>query len=150
MTKTSTRFTPLFDQLNRVALGFDPIFHDIETRFNVATSNYPPYNVAQYGDNIIALEVAVAGFRKDEIEVEFHQRKLTISGKKIDDNMERDESELEVKYTHKGISTRAFKLSWTVADHVEIASANLEDGVLIVTLKRNVPEAAKPKLIEIK
>jgi len=148
MTKTlSTNFSPLFNQLNRVALGFDPIFHDIENRFNVATSNYPPYNVAQKGENTISLEIAVAGFKKEEIEVEFRQRKLTVSGKKIDVD---EEDEILVKYTHKGISTRAFKLSWTVADHVEVSSAELVDGILIVDLAREVPEEEKPTLIDIK
>lgn len=137
----SNKRTSLLDHLDRVALGFGPIFHDIENRFNV-NGNYPPYNVAKNEDGKLFVEVAVAGFTKDDISAEVHEGKLTIAGKK-------PESDKDVKYSHKGISQRAFKLSWTLADHVEVTSAGLADGILTVGLKENVPDEAQPKVIDI-
>lgn len=182
-----TDLSSLFERLNRVALGFDPIFHDIENRFSVATTNYPPHNVISHSDNSIAIEIAVAGFKRDEIMIERHQNKLTIVGKKTTETVsdepapgliqtvsrrkqiggntvtsadvvaveptEAVELTAEVKapkYHHKGISTRSFKLSWTLADHVEVDDATLEDGILTVSLSQTIPEEAKPKLINIK
>jgi molecular chaperone IbpA len=179
-----THFNPtdlsfLFQRLNRVALGFDPIFHDIENRFSVATSNYPPHNVISHSDDSISIEIAVAGFKRDEIVIERHQNKLTIIGKKVTETVEDSPAAAEVaddtlvrtykrtkdvvvpepemvpatlatKYHHKGISTRSFKLSWTLADHVEVSDAALEDGILTVNLIQNTPEEEKPKLITIK
>jgi len=185
-----TSFNPtdlsfLFERLNRVALGFDPIFHDIENRFSVATSNYPPHNVISNADDSISIEIAVAGFKRSEISIERHQNKLTIIGKKVTDTSEPEvpvntvysvkkrkslanetvtaadvaavEPQVQAvpevktsKYHHKGISTRSFKLSWTLADHVEVIDATLEDGILTVSLFQNTPEEDKPQMIAIK
>jgi molecular chaperone IbpA len=141
----TSNISNLFDNLNRVALGYDNIFHDIENRWtNASTSNYPPYNVVKNQDGVISLEIAVAGFKKSEIEIEQHQGKLTISGKKTP-----PPEGTELKYHHKGISERSFKLSWTLAEYMEVTGAELEDGILTIVLEQEIPEAARPKLIEI-
>lgn len=189
-----TNFNPtdlsfLFERLNRVALGFDPIFHDIENRFSVATSNYPPHNVISNQDDSISIEIAVAGFKRDEISIERHQNKLTIIGKKTTEEVSaepaptlihsvkrrkslanetvtasdvaavepQEQTQVQAvpevkaaKYHHKGISTRSFRLSWTLADNVEITDATLEDGILTVNLFQNTPEEEKPQMIAIK
>lgn len=136
---TNSKLTTIFDQLDRAALGFGPIFTDIESRIN---GNYPPYNVAKNKDGKLFIEVAVAGFATNEVHAEVHEGKLTISGKKA-------ETESNVEYTHKGISQRAFKLSWTLADHIEVTAAGMADGILTVDLKENLPVEAQPKVITI-
>lgn len=141
----TSNLSTIINSLNRVALGFEPVFHDIEARWTNTTSNYPPYNVVKHQDGAISLEIAVAGFKQREIEIEQHQSKLTVSGKKEAVSEEFP----ELTYQHKGISARTFKLVWTLAEHMEVTTAKLEDGILTIALVQHIPEENKPKLIEI-
>jgi len=142
MTSINTdNLSGFLNQIHRVTLGFDPVFHDIENRYT--PTNYPPYNVIKIAEGELMLEIAIAGFKKDEIGIEQHQSKLTITGKKEQTDA------ADVKYHHHGISTRSFKLSWTLAEHVEVSDAVVEDGILTVNLFQNVPEKEKPRLIDI-
>jgi molecular chaperone IbpA len=133
-----TDFTRLFDQLESLSVGFGPVFRD----FQVPTSNYPPHNIVQISDNEFYLELAVAGFKKDEVTMEEHQGLLTIKGDK--------KTEPESVYQYRGIASRSFSKSFRIAEYFEVANASMEDGILRVSFVRNVPEEAKPKLIAIR
>ena len=128
----------LFDQLDSLTVGFAPLFRD----FHLTTPNYPPHNIITLDENRLRLEVAVAGFKKDEVQMQEHQGLLTISGTK---KVKEGES-----YQHQGIANRSFSKSFRVAEYFEVEDANLEDGILTVNFVKNVPEEAKPKLIAIK
>ena len=120
---------------------FDRLFYEV----NVSTTNYPPYNIIKSDDTNYSIEIAVAGFSKDDIEIETKENTLTIR------SVEKD-SELvdEVEYLHKGISARAFKRSFTIADDVVVKGASYENGLLIISLERIIPEEKQPRLIKIK
>lgn len=130
--------------LNRALIGFDQLFNDVERRFaNSVHNNYPPYNVLKHDDNNFEIEVAVAGFDREDITVEVDQNQLTIRGRRLKDD---DAS----KYLHRGLAARDFERSFTLADHIIVGDAELTNGILRVKLTREVPEALKPRLIAIK
>jgi molecular chaperone IbpA len=144
MNGTLTRFdTNALAQLNRALIGFDKIFNDFETRQQGTTTNYPPYNVLKYDDNNFEIEVAVAGFDREDISVELDQDILRIRG-------QRTKEEDTSKYLHRGLAARDFERIFTLADHIEVGDAELTNGILRVKLTRIVPEELKPRLIEIK
>ena len=109
-------------------------------------SNYPPYNIRKAGKDKYAIEVAVAGFNKDDVEVEFEDKLLTVRTKKINKTVEKDRDEI----MHKGISQRSFSRSFTIADDVKVNGAELKDGLLTINCEKIVPEQKKKKLIPIK
>lgn len=130
--------------LNRALIGFDQLFNDVERRFaNSVQTNYPPYNVLKHDDNTFEIEVAVAGFDREDITIEVDQNLLTIKGQRLKDD---DAS----KYLHRGLAARDFERSFTLADHIIVGDAELTNGILRVKLTREVPEALKPRLIAIK
>jgi molecular chaperone IbpA len=120
------------------------MFNDLERIMQVqSNSNYPPHNVIKTGDDTVTIEVAVAGFREGEIDISLDKRVLTISGaKKSEENTDWD-------YLHRGISSRDFRQNFTLAEHVEVRSASIRDGILSVSLERVIPEEARPKSIAI-
>ena len=132
-----------FSPLYRMTVGFDHLFDMLDqvSQFEPAT-NWPPYNVEKQGDDQYRITMAVAGFSPDEIEVTQQENSLVISGKKRQDN---GQSEI----LHRGIATRAFKQTFNLADFVKVVSANLENGLLTVELKREVPEELQPRRIPI-
>ena len=141
MTKiTSFDLTPFY----RNTVGIDRLFDRITNQIDTAAAggNYPPYDIVKTGDDTYEIRVAAAGFRQGDIEVEFHEGRLTIrgNGSGTDDNVE---------YLHHGISSRSFVRSFTLADYVEVNGAVMKDGVLTVNLERVVPESQKPKNIAI-
>ena len=109
-------------------------------------SNYPPYNIRKTGKDNYAIEVALAGFSKDDVEVEFEDNLLTVKTKKVDKTVEKDGNEI----IHKGISQRSFSRSFTIADDVKVNGAELKDGLLTINCEKIVPELKKKKLIPIK
>lgn len=131
-------FSRLFDQLDSLTVGFGPVFRD----FQIPTSNYPPHNIVRLSDNEFYLELAVAGFKRNELSMEVHQGLLTIKGDK--------ETNSESAYQFRGIASRSFSKSFRIAEYFEVNDASLEDGILTVKFIRNIPEEAKPKLIAIK
>jgi len=144
----------IFNRLRPVTVGFDNIFDHFERMFdddffgvNVPSVNYPPYNIVKTGENKYNVEVALAGFSRDDINVEFADGMLTIKSK---DKKESEDTDANGNVIHKGISKRYFSKSFTIADDVEINGAELKDGLLKVSLERVIPESKKPKLIEIK
>lgn len=130
--------------LNRALVGFDRMFDTFEHRFaNQVQNNYPPHNVIRVDENNYAIEVAVAGFQKSEITVEVDQDQLVIKGVKTAD----ENSSYE--YLHRGLSSRDFTRAFTLAEHIIIKGAVIKDGILRIDLERQVPEALKPRLIDI-
>ena len=142
----------IFNQLRPVTVGFDNVFDHFERMFNddffnVPTVNYPPYNIVKTGVNTYNVEVALAGFSRDDVSVEFAEGILTIKSK---DRTESEKKDADGDIIHKGISKRYFSKSFTVSDDVEIKGAELKDGLLTVSLERIVPESKKARVIEIK
>jgi molecular chaperone IbpA len=131
--------------IHKFAVGFDNMFDELLSR-TAQTTNYPPYNVVKHGDDKFAIELAVAGFKDGDIDVTVENNQLTIKGEKAI-GLTEEESKLE--YLHRGISSRNFVRNWTLADHVEVTGASVQDGILTVTLERIVPEEKKPKKIAI-
>ena len=132
--------------LNRALIGFDRLFNDVERGFvNSVQSNYPPYNLLKTSDDNYTLEIAVTGFKKEEITVELNQGQLIVKG--IHQTITEDH---EVEYLHRGLAARDFQRRFTLADHMEVGDAEVADGLLRVYIKRIVPEALKPRVIAIK
>ncbi|MEC7212352.1 MAG: Hsp20 family protein [Pseudomonadota bacterium] len=141
----------IFNQLRPVSVGFDNVFDHFEKMFeddyfNTPTVNYPPYNIVKTGENKYDVEVALAGYNKKDINIEYADNLLTIKSVK-DNNSAKKDSESGV--LHKGISKRFFSKTFTIADDTEVKSAELKDGLLKVSLERIIPEAKKPKVIKI-
>lgn len=122
---------------NRSTVGFDRIFE----HFADARNSYPPYNIVKLDENKYAIEVAVAGFRENNIEIVVKENKLSISGKIEKNN--------EPNYLYKGISTREFTSVFTLGDYVQVKNAIIENGLLTLSLEREIPEESKPRLIPV-
>ena len=140
-----TRLTTLnLPHLHKATIGFDRLFNELERGFaNSPNGNgYPPYNIEQLNEDEFMISLAVAGFNMDNLEITKDGNLLTVEGAA-------PESDEQVVYLHKGISSRKFRREFTLADHVEVVSATLELGMLNVHLVREVPEALKPKKIAI-
>lgn len=131
-------------QLNRALIGFDRIFRDFETRYINTNTSYPPYNIVKHDDDSFEIEIAVAGFDKDSIQIEVSQNQLHIKGQQ-----EKTGSN-ENKYVHRGLAARNFERIFTLADHIEVGDAELTNGILRVKLTRRIPEELKPRIIAIK
>jgi molecular chaperone IbpA len=137
--------TNALNQLNRALIGFDRLFDDFENRWsNSVQTNYPPHNVVKTGDNTYEIQLAVSGFDKDEITVEVDQDRLLIRGESLTPN----EPTTRV-YLHRGLATRDFQKVFPLAEHVEVRSSSIKNGILTVYLERIVPETLKPRRIEI-
>ena len=131
--------------IHKFAVGFDNIFDEILRVSNQqSTQNYPPYNVVKHTEDKFVIELAVAGFREGDITVTVEKNLLTIEGDRFE-----TESDTTVEYLHRGISSRGFTRTFTLADHVEVVSASSTDGILSITLERKVPEELQPKKIAI-
>ena len=144
MVNTTLTVDNPFDRVRTYSIGFDRMFDRLFDE-NVVTTNYPPYNIVKTSDEKYAIEIAIAGFSKDDIEIETKENTLVI---KTSDKEEEDKSDVE--YLHKGISARAFKRSFSLADDVVVKGATFENGLLIVDLERIIPEEKKPRKISIK
>jgi molecular chaperone IbpA len=129
--------------LYRSTIGFDRLARMLDDMSAFDAPAFPPYNIERLGEDEYRITMAVAGFRQDDLNIELKQNTLTISGKKAD----RPESAGEV--LHQGIALRAFERRFQLADFVEVRGADLENGLLHVTLKREIPEAMKPRTIAI-
>ena len=130
----------IFGQFRPFAIGFDRYFEDLERMSNISQTNYPPYNVVKEDDEHFTVELAVAGFSKKDVSITKEKNVLVIEGKVEDESKD---------FVHKGLASRAFKRSFTLADDVEISGASLKDGILKVSLERIIPEEDKPISIKI-
>ena len=144
MTQLRTITAADLAQLSKALVGFDRYFSNVHQ--SQSSSNYPPHNIVKYSDDTYFIEVAVAGFTKDEITVEVDQDQLTIRGIKNRPN----ESTGQIEYLHRGLAARDFEQSWTLAEYMEVRGAKVDNGMLQIDLQRIVPEALKPRQIEIK
>lgn len=137
---TAFSLTPLFRQ----SIGFDR-FNDLfeSAMRNETGSSYPPYNVEKHADDRYRIVVAAAGFHEDDLELQVERGVLTVTGSKRDNGAD------NLTYLYQGIAQRAFKLSFRLADHIEVRAASLVNGLLNVDLERIVPEEAKAKRIPI-
>ena len=129
-----------FGNFRRSSVGFDRLFDMLENS-NFGGENYPPFDLIKLDDNRYRIEVAVAGFRSDEIEITSQQNQLLIRGQKGDENGS--------NYVHRGIANRSFERRFALADHIQVRGADLKDGMLAIELVREIPEAMKPRKIEI-
>ena len=140
MTVGRIAFGPLFHQ----TLGFEKFIHDVEGILNDTrpVNNFPPHNIIKLDENKYVVELAVAGFGKDEIDIQVQENTLTIKGEKV-------EGTPNLEYLHRGIGTRSFTKTITIADTIEVKGAEYKDGILRVGLENIVPEHKKPRKIEI-
>ena len=147
----TSRDLSIFNTLRPFSIGFDDMFDQFESMLGngglTMQSNYPPYNIRKTGKDNYAIEVALAGFNKNDVEVEFEDNLLTVRTKQVN---KADEKSDNGKIIHKGISQRQFARSFTIAEDVKINGAELKDGLLTIACERIVPEYKKKKLIEIK
>jgi molecular chaperone IbpA len=137
--RTNFDFTPY----RRTTVGFDRLFDLLETGMRGDGSDgYPPFDIEKDGEDSYRITLAVAGFRPDEIEIVAQQNQLTVTGKRAED---KDEGQ----YLHRGIARRPFERHFQLADYIEVGAASFENGLLSIALQRVVPEAMKPRRIEI-
>ena len=138
--RTNFDFTPY----RRSTVGFDRLFDLLETSARTApVDNYPPFDIERSGDDSYRITLAVAGFKADEIEMTAQANKLLVVGKKADGEDE------DRQFVHRGIATRAFERRFELADYVTVTGAALDSGLLTIDLKREVPEAMRPRTIAI-
>lgn len=140
MTQLRTVDTAQLANLSRALVGFDRYFNN---QFANVNGNYPPHNIVKYNDTHYGIEVAVAGFSKEEITVEVDQDQLYITGKKV------SVSE-GVEYLHRGLAARDFEQTFTLAEYMEVRGAEVKDGMLKIEIERIIPDALKPRQIKIK
>jgi len=135
----------VFHNINRYAIGFDHLMDhlvSLHSNNNLTTNEYPPYDIIKEGESNYKIELAVAGFKKDELSIQLKDNTLTIKGESNSKNSNGD-------YLHKNIARRSFSKDFTLAENIEIGDAEFEDGVLGVSLTHNIPEEQRPKEISI-
>ena len=134
-----------FAPYRRSTVGFDRLFDMLENSSASQTQeNYPPFDLIKLGDNEYRIELAVAGFKPGEIDITAQQNVLLVSGKKSEESENRGQD-----YVYRGIATRSFERRFALADHIQVRGADLKDGLLSIELKREIPEAMKPRKIDI-
>ena len=131
-------FTPLY----RSVVGFDRLADLLDAAAAEAATGYPPYNIERTGENAYRIEIAVAGFRPEDLSIEVKEAVLTVRGRKAANDAER-------RFVHRGLAERNFERRFQLAEYVVVADAQLADGLLSISLKRELPEALKPRKIEI-
>ena len=142
-TMVNQRLTIDPSRVNAYSIGFDRMF-DMMSGNVPTTPNYPPYNIVKHSDDKYTIEIAVAGFSKDEIDIESRENVLKIESKS------RPEGDDDKEYLYKGISNKRFKKAFTLAEDVFVRGADMKDGLLYINLERIIPEEKKPKVIKIK
>ncbi len=130
--------TPLY----RSVVGFDRLADLLDSASTEASSGYPPYNIERTGENAYRIEIAVAGFKTEDLNIEVKENLLTVQGRKVAN----DEAK---RYLHRGLAERNFDRRFQLADYVVVEDAQLANGLLAISLKRELPEALKPRRIEI-
>ena len=126
------------------SIGFDNLFDRLFDMDLESSSSYPPYNISKVDDNNYVIEMALAGFNKDDIEIELADSELTVRSKK------REDSNKDVNLIHQGISHRSFNRKFTLSEEILVKNAEMKNGMLIIKLEKFIPENKKPKLINIK
>jgi molecular chaperone IbpA len=129
--------------VHKFGIGFDGMMAELMRITESQQTNYPPYNIIKLDEDDFVIQLAVSGFGEGEVGIEVARNILTITG-------EKPQLDVPVEYLHKGISDRSFKKEFTLAEHVEVQGAKVENGILSIGLKRIVPESHAPKSIDIK
>jgi len=138
-----------FAPFRRSTVGFDRLFDMLENNgLSQGQENYPPFDLIKLGDNDYRIELAVAGFKPDELDITAQQNVLIVTGRKKDED-EHGNSLGANNYVYRGIATRSFERRFALADHIQVRGADMKDGLLSIELKREIPEAMKPKKINI-
>ncbi|MDC0012705.1 Hsp20 family protein [Octadecabacter sp.] len=135
----------VFHNINRYAIGFDHLMDhlvSLHSNNNLTTNEYPPYDIIKEGESNYKIELAVAGFKKDELSIQLKDNTLTIKGESNSKSSNGD-------YLHKNIARRSFSKNFSLAENIEVGDAEFEDGVLGVSLTHNIPEEQRPKQISI-
>ena len=130
-----------FDRYNSVGIGLESLFSRLDALQDSTATNYPPYNIVVRDENTHDLEIALAGWSREAIEVVTERNVLTVSARRGGDDKR--------EYTHKGISTRSFSKNWQLGDDTVVDGVKYEDGMLVVTLKRVLPEAQQRRVLDI-
>jgi molecular chaperone IbpA len=133
-----------FSPFYRSTVGFDRLFSRLDNLVGQEAKSYPPYNIEKLGDNAYRISIAVAGFANSDIAIESKENTLTIKGAKAPESDEKSR-----EFLHRGIAERAFELRFQLAEYVEVTGASLENGLLHIELKRELPESKKPRQIAI-
>lgn len=140
MTQLRTIDTAALAQLSKALVGFDRYF----TAPHHQNGNYPPHNIVKYDDTHYGIEIAVAGFTKEEVTVEVDQDQLTVKGCKS------NQADNRFEYLHRGLASRDFEQTFTLAEYMIVSGAKVADGMLQIDIQRIIPEALKPRQIEVK
>jgi len=133
-----------FSPFYRSTVGFDRVFNRLDNLVGQEAKTYPPYNIERTGDDAYRISIAVAGFSNGDIAIETKENNLVVKGAKPADDADKSR-----EFLHRGIAERAFELRFQLADYVEVQGANLENGLLHLELKRELPESKKPRTIQI-
>jgi molecular chaperone IbpA len=131
-----------FSPLYRSVVGFDRLADLLDAAASETATGYPPYNIERTGENEYRIEIAVAGFKPDELSIEVKESVLTVQGRKATNDAER-------RFVHRGLAERNFERRFQLAEYVVVTEAQLADGLLAINLRRELPEALKPRRIEI-
>ena len=131
-----------FSPLYRSVVGFDRLADLLDAAAHETATGYPPYNIERTGDHEYRIEIAVAGFKPDELTIDVKEAVVTVTGRKAANDAER-------RFVHRGLAERNFERRFQLAEYVVVTEANLADGLLSISLKRELPEALKPRRIEI-
>jgi molecular chaperone IbpA len=131
-----------FSPLYRSVVGFDRLADLLDAASTETATGYPPYNIERTGENSYRIEIAVAGFKSKDLNIEIKENLLTVQGRKSETDDTR-------RYLHRGLAERNFERRFQLADYVIVTDAQLADGLLSLSLKRELPEALKPRRIEI-
>ena len=134
-----------FAPFRRSTVGFDMLFDMLENgNMGGTQENYPPFDLIKEGENEYRIELAVAGFKPDELDITAQQNVLIVSGRKVEETEDK-----KPDYIYRGIANRSFERRFALADHIQVRGADMKDGLLSIELKREIPEAMKPKKINI-
>ena len=134
-----------FAPFRRSTVGFDRLFDMLEnSSVGQSQENYPPFDLIKKGENDYCIQLAVAGFKPDEIDITAQQNVLIVSGRKSEETDQKDGD-----FIYRGIANRSFERRFALADHIQVRSADLKDGLLAIELVREIPEAMKPRKINI-
>lgn len=133
-----------FSPFYRSTVGFDRLFSRLDGLVGQEAKSYPPYNIEKVGDNAYRISIAVAGFAESDIVIESKENSLSIKGAKAPEG-----EDTKREFLHRGIAERAFELRFQLAEYVEVTGASLENGLLHIELKRELPESKKPRTIAI-
>lgn len=139
-------FVHTFPQIERHFIGFNRVFDLLQKDFEPVNNNFPPFNIKKIDDYKFEVQLALAGFKEKHLDVTVEDGTLTITGNQLQEDVDGEPD----NFIHKGIAERKFRRSWSLADTVVVKGAKLKDGVLTVSLENEIPDAKKPRSIEIK